>query len=310
MDDEKDDVFFSSSSSFSAGAPLLPAILPSTAAATTTRATQAGVLFEDDAAGGRCRRARRGRFAARRPRTSHGYSLLLILLIFNFFYVFFPTRISSTLPSVPISFFPDHGIISLKAHGGEGTTKEERLPYEATVYVPPRASSPSAPLLSHNPFLFPSHASHPRRLSWRTRQVCPSSLPSASAFSPSSLSLSLSRSLFLFLIRLIFSLSLSYPLTLLLHPLARAIYFVFVPPARPAQLARYVRACSAAASTRPDTGDETLSCLRSPARTLARSQPSSSSPSSSERLRIRGNQPPSLLARVARDRRNGQAGSG
>lgn len=194
MDDEKDDVFFSSSSSFSAGAPLLPAILPSTAAATTTRATQAGVLFEDDAAGGRCRRARRGRFAARRPRTSHGYSLPLVLPRYLISLTFFSLRVFPLLYLLfRCLFFPDHGIISLKAHGGEGTTKEERLPYEATVYVPPRASSPPAPLLSHNPFLFPSHASHPRRLSWRTRQVCPSSLPSACAFSPSSLSLYLSR---------------------------------------------------------------------------------------------------------------------
>lgn len=53
---------------------------------------------------------------------------------------------SSTCPTDFCFFFPlDHGIISLKAHGGEGTTKEERLPYEATVYVPPRASSPPTP---------------------------------------------------------------------------------------------------------------------------------------------------------------------
>lgn len=137
MDDEKDDVFLSSSSSFSAGAPLLPPILPSTAA-TTTRATQAGVPFEDDAAGGRCRRARPA--AGSRPgvrELSHKTTPCCLL---------FPGR--SPLPLVCIPSFatypdfffpPDHGIISLKAHGGEGTTKEERLPYEATVYVPPRA---------------------------------------------------------------------------------------------------------------------------------------------------------------------------
>lgn len=135
MDDEKDDVFLSSSSSFSAGAPLLPPILPSTAA-TTTRATQAGVPFEDDAAGGRCRRARRRRV---RGPASENFPTKLPPVVF---YSPDVLRCLSCIPSFatyPDFFFPpDHGIISLKAHG-EGTTKEERLPYEATVYVPPRA---------------------------------------------------------------------------------------------------------------------------------------------------------------------------
>lgn len=137
MDDEKDDVFLSSSSSFSAGAPLLPPILPSTAA-TTTRATQAGVPFEDDAAGGRCRRARRRR--VRGPASENFPTKLPPVVFYSPDVLRCLSCIFLPLPPILISFFPpDHGIISLKAHGGEGTTKEERLPYEATVYVPPRA---------------------------------------------------------------------------------------------------------------------------------------------------------------------------
>lgn len=103
---------------------------------------------EDDAAV-----QRRGRFARLRSpesylspdtpfllSTRHPCFLVLSLSLF-----FFSSSCTSSnrllLLALPVRrfFLPDHGIISLKAHGGEGTTKEERLPYEATVYVPPRA---------------------------------------------------------------------------------------------------------------------------------------------------------------------------
>lgn len=154
--------------------------------------TQAGHLFfeEDDAAGGRCRRARRGRFAAT-PRAAPARIILSPRLLF-------PCSDQSKLPLSPLlprlplsSFRPDHGIISLKAHGGEGTTKEERLPYEATVYVPPRASShPLSALLFSLDLSF-----SPSTVSGRTRQVCPFSLPSACALHSLSVRLSSSTSL-------------------------------------------------------------------------------------------------------------------
>lgn len=132
-------------------------------------------------------------------------------------------------------FSPDHGIISLKAHGSEGTTKEERLPYEADCIRPSsRVLQPLTPRgFSHSrdPSLFPSRQAtpdgpslSPSAASRRTRQVCPSSLFSAlcvhsvlSVLSPYLLLLPLSRSFV--------SSFLSLPLSLSLAR-ARAIYFV------------------------------------------------------------------------------------
>lgn len=152
------------------------------------------------------------------------------------------SSIRSSPPPCPLSsssscrlFLPDREIISLKAHGGKGTTKEERLPYEATVYVPPRAR-PHPSLTPFSRSLSPSaasavpdvplarsfsHSLPRRRRGARARCVlslCPPRARSVLRSLCLAPSICLSRSLLLF--------SSSYPL-------ARAIYFVFVPTARP-----------------------------------------------------------------------------
>lgn len=102
--------------------------MPST---TTTR------LFEDDAAGGRCLRARRDRFAEHQEFSTSFFCFPVVRLLP------LPRPILLVLFFVR-SFLPDHEIISLKAHSGEGTTKEKRLPYEA-MYTSLLARSPSSP---------------------------------------------------------------------------------------------------------------------------------------------------------------------
>lgn len=128
----------------------------------------------------------------------------------------------------PLLFAPDHGIISLKAHGGEGTTKEERLPYEATVYV----LTPSKPLARS------ISLSHPRRYRG-ARARCVLSLYPPRA-------------------RSILSVCLSYNLSPFSSSrrLSRARDLSRSSCAFAAPLARYVRACSVVASTRLE--DESL----------------------------------------------------
>lgn len=120
-------------------------------------------------------------------------------------------------------FSPGHGIISLKAHGGEGTTKEERLPYEADCIRPSRVLEPLAPRILSRSLSLSLALNHPRR----SFSLTPGGV---AAHAPGVSFLSVLRLCAPFSPRISFS---RPPASSFLSlPLTRAIYFVFVPPVR------------------------------------------------------------------------------
>lgn len=187
------------------------------------------------------------------------------------------------LPPVlsPLPFSPGHGIISLKAHGGEGTTKEERLPYEADCIRPSRVLKPLAPRIPSLTLSLSLALNHPRRSFSLTPGGVAAHAPGVSFLSVLRLCAPFSPRIFS---RPPVSSFLSLPLT-------RAIYFVFVPPVRvpfcplARSLVRSAFALVRSSHRRVQTPRTILSAVPPFARSLAY-RPSSSS-SSSERLRIR-----------------------
>lgn len=155
-----------------------------------------------------------------------------------------------------------------------------------------RVLTPYTPSLALNPFLFPSHVSHPRRLSFTLNGIV-AHAPGVSFLSTLD-------------VRVLSVLSLSVSPSLSPFPSSS--------PSRARDLFRIRSSCASRSARslrsrlfgrRIDAsghgGRDSRASVRSHARTLARSQPSSSS-SSSGRLRIR-------VAGVSRDKRNEQAGS-